>query len=355
MGRPKKGVTETESEGTLYEDMPEDLAEVFDALPGEDKVISLFRIQPSGPPAFLTTLSPDGLRNLSIIQGEYGGGKYKAVAKNYETSQKVERGFSIEGDPKVRGDKVITHDPKTGFFIPKSEWRKEPGYEENNNSSDAISRFYERQLDRLEAENERLKDQKPGSGNGVAEALQLLIQAKELIAPQPVNQSAMDTNVLFSALTKGMDMVSDRDRENGQPAWISVVKELMPEVQKIISRVTIPVKPSGQPNLPPKDVTPATGFQSLLPMLEPFKETFINAASTDDDPSLLIPLVVKRILPEKGETIKWIQDGKWFDDLVSLDQRISFQRGWWEEFMRGLLAELTGKGEKPEEQEEQAT
>ena len=226
MGRPKK-IIEDETENSDF--FPEDLAAVFDALPGEDKVISLFRILPSGPPSFLTALSPDGLRNLSIIQDEFGGGKYKAVAKNYETGEKVERPFSIEGEPKIRGSKIITKDPKTGFFLNKADWRKESGYEPEgeNGSSDVMIRFLERQLDTLGAENARLKEQRP-AGNGMNDALQLLVSAKELLAPSaPVNQSAMDTNTLFTALTKGMELVSERDRENGQPGWISLVKEIM--------------------------------------------------------------------------------------------------------------------------------
>lgn len=359
-GRPKKDMIEIEPDE--FSDAPEDLAEVFDALPGEEKVISLYRIPVSGPPTFLIGLSPDGLRSLSSIQEEFGGGKYKAVAKNYETGQKLERTFSIEGDPKVKGEKVVTKDPKTGFFRPKAEWTKEPGYEEareNGNLSETMFHFYERQLDKLTAEVERLKSEKPS--NGMNDALQLIIQAKELIAPQvPLNQGTVDAQTIFNAMTKGMEMINDRDNENSQPPWIAVARELLPTIQQIVNRVTNasgPGKP-GQPpppptNLPPKDVTPPTPFQALIPMLEPHKETFIDAAAQNDDPFLLIPMVARRIPPEKkDEIIKWIQEEKWFGDLVSLDQRISLQRGWWDEFVKGLLAVL--KGEAVEGQEEPA-
>jgi len=365
-GRPKKTVEDPENASLFPENLPEDLAEVFDALPGEDKVISLFRIQSSGPPAFLISLSPEGLRNLSTIQEEFGGGKYKAVAKNYETGEKVERSFTIEGDPKVKGEQLLVHDPKTGFFLPKSQWKKELGYEgekeKENATSDPILRLYERQLDRMEAEIAQLKEAK--SGNGMSEMFQLLIQAKELIAPQvPVNQGSVDAQTIFNAMSKGMEMITNRDNENNQPAFVTVAREILPIIQQMLNRVITP-KPGqpgqpGQPVPPPglqadlsaKDVTPATGFQALIPMLEPYKQTFIDAASNDDNPELLIPLVARRVPPDKkDEIIKWIQEGKWFPDLVSLDQRISFQRAWWEEFCKGLLRELTGEVIKEHEE-----
>lgn len=358
-GRPKKSVEESES--LFPENFPEDLAEVFESLPGEDKVISLFRIQSIGQPSFLISLSPEGLRNLSAIQGEFGGGKYKAVAKNYETGEKIERSFSIEGEPKVKGDNAgpMIRDPKTGFFLPKSEWKHERELGDKENTDPAILRLYERQMDKMEAEIAQLKQAK--SGNGMNEMFQLLIQARELIAPpQQTNQSTIDVQTLFNAMTKGIDLVNEREKEHDQPAWISVIRELLPQIQQMLNKVTVPgqIKP-GQPGQPqpqpqpdqPKDVTPATGFQALIPMLEAYKQTFIDAASNDDNPELLIPLVARRIpLDKKDEIIKWIQEGKWFQDLISLDQRISFQRAWWEEFCKGLLRELTG--EVVEEHEE---
>jgi len=264
IGRPKKVVEDSENASLFPENFPEDLAEVFDALPGEDKVISLFRIQSSGPPAFLISLSPEGLRNLSTIQAEFGGGKYKAVAKNYETGEKVERSFSIEGDPKVKGEQLLVHDPKTGFFLPKSQWKKELGYDEekgkDNVTSDAVLRLYERQFDKMETEIDRLKEAK--SGNGMGEMFQLLIQAKELIGPsQQTNQSTIDVQTLFNAMTKGMDLVNDRETEHNQPAWISVVRELLPQFQQMVNRVTTP-KP-GQPNQPGQPA-PSPGLQPYI-------------------------------------------------------------------------------------------
>lgn len=352
-GRPKKEVEEA-PESLFPENLPEDLAEVFESLPGEEKVISLFRVQTIGQPAFLTSLSPDGLRNLSAIQDEFGGGKYRAVAKNYETGEKIERNFSVEGEPKIKSgqEQLLVRDPKTGFYLPKSKWRKEIGSEDEKEGdlSASIVRVYERQLDKMEAEIAELRNNKPG--NGMTEMFQLLIQFRELMVPQQANQSTIDVQTLFNAMTKGMDLVNDRENEHSQPAWISVVRELLPQFQQMMNRVT-PLKP-GQPRQPgqpepqpsqaPKDATPATGFQALIPMLEPYKQTFIDAASSDDNPELLIPLVARRVPPDKkDEIIKWIQEEKWFPDLVSMDQRISFQRAWWEDFCGGLLKELTGQ------------
>ena len=350
-GRKRKDSTVIEPEPENFDLFGEDLAEVFDALPGEEKVISLFRIPASGPPSFLIALSPEGLRNLSMIQDEFGGGKYKAVAKNYETGEKVERTFSIEGEAKVKGSKIITKDPKTGFFRPKSEWTREEGYQlASDNNTDPVIRLLEKQIDKLEAEVSLLKG---GQANGhtpnMSDLVNLLVQAKELIAPQsPVNQSTMDVTTLFNAMTKGIDLVNERERDNDKPIWMDLVRELIPQVQQIVNKVAMAPAPKGptQPatTQPPKDVTPKTPFQALIPTLEPYKQTFIDAAANDDNPELLIPLVAARIPPDKKpEIIKWVQEGKWFDDLVSMDQRISLQRGWWQDFVGGLIIELGGQ------------
>ena len=118
---------------------------------------------------------------------------------------------------------TMVKDPKTGFFLPKSKWREQPSVsdEGNNTPSDNLIRLFERQLDRMEAEIAQLKTAKPG--NSMSEMFALIIQAKELIAPQQANQSTIDVQTLFNAMTKGIDLVNEKEKENDQPIWVSLI------------------------------------------------------------------------------------------------------------------------------------
>jgi hypothetical protein len=158
------------------------------------------------------------------------------------------------------------------------------------------------------------------------------------------------SKMVVDLIQKGMEVASAA--ENGGSPWMSVLDKVLPTLDKAFSALAISMQ-RAKVNQPvngaivvpqPQQVTaepaniPATGFDSIADKLRAYLSTFLQAASSQTDPSILVDLTIPNI-PESNKqiVIDWLESEQWFSDLLKLHPMIAGQQGWWTDYRNILL------------------
>lgn len=353
MVRPKQ---ENEEIELLVDRSQEDIENAFDDLPSSSAIINLYRMRDHGRPPWIGKMSPAEF-DLAYIEERWGGGRYKAIAKDVTTGDKIERDFEIEGEPRISNSQnpnlIKKQGEGRGFWLSKEEMDQLSNKSIQPLNGDSS---IERRMARLEVLLEKFTDR--GNG-GEDKLLEKLAKYREIFMPvQSIPQSQIDLQSVIGVFKEGIQAAMSAERGEDSSPILMLIEKIMPFVQDVFSKMAQSTQPqpsprqvnSIQPQQPPEA---PTGFLSLAPMIRPYLVTFIDAASVDDDPGLLVPLVAKRIPPDKHQVVMdWLQGSGWFTDLCSLDQRIAFQRAWWNEFIDQLKGEIAPASVEPEPEPE---
>jgi len=341
---------------------PGELDLLLAGLPSDDAKVKLYRVKAQGTPAFIAEFSP---RDFSeeAIRNTYGGGKYRYVA--IENGVVAKQGnFEIEGEPKEpskpvykkyiqtsRGLKLVFSNPDDAEVILDSvtgEPVKNKPSLNTATTADPVMLLLLQEIRGLKEQLTRAPEHKTNK-DMVAE----LLMYKELFSsPKQEPQSVEMSKMVVDLIQKGMEVASAA--ENGGSPWMSVLDKVLPTLDKAFSTLAISMQRAKVnqpvngaivvPQPQPQQVTaepaniPATGFDSIADKLRAYLSTFLQAASSQTDPSILVDLTIPNI-PESNKqiVIDWLESEQWFSDLLKLHPMIAGQQAWWTDYRNILL------------------
>lgn len=348
---------------------PDEIQSFLDSLPKDGERVSLWRLNQQGRAAFVAYFQPQEF-DLEVIQNTYGGGTYKYVVGQHQGK------FEIDG-PALGDNRTGTikkHVPGVGVvFISKEEQeqirRKLYGEGETlpQRQQAGDGQTMALLLNEIRSLREQVNKSQPDDrASAKKELLEEMIMLRDLFAPKEQPAPTQEfAKMATDLLRQGME-IANMGGDNGQPTWMILIDKILPVVNDAIKTIGLqqqalggirkpnPVNPGTNimPNQPP--LAPLSGFDALVPKLQPFLPTFLSAASDGVDPLSLVDLTVPRIpVNEKSSVIEWLSSDNWFSDLSKLHPAIDVQRAWWYSFRETLLEELTGTNREPENDEVQ--
>lgn len=339
----------------IFEVGSDELDGVLAGLPEQDSVIRLFRVNPQGKPAFITEFSPSDF-SLEGIKNTYGGGKYKLVALSNTGNR--ESHFEIEGEPiqgrvqpkpvfkRYMGGKLVYSKPEDADIVIEPAQEKPSG---GLNEASLITV--------LLAEMRQLRSElqpKENIGDVRRQLIEELSLLKGFFAQS--NPTADLSKSAVDLIQKGVEIAMTAGNGEGSAAspWMLILDKVLPTVQDALKVVaaqrSVPMQPPRQngagtdkpPTLsPPEQGQALTGFAALAPQLKPYLPAFVQSASSNVDPSVLVDMAIPNIPKDKyPAVIGWLESDSWFTDLVSLHPAISAQAAWWETFRENLIESL---------------
>lgn len=356
----KRKETEPEETG-LFDIGADELDEVLAGLPSDDSVINLYRVNPIGRSAYMAEFTPSEF-SLEAVRNTYGGGKYKYTAKGNGV---VRRGtFEIDGEPMKDGKPIIRQVYKR-YIGGKLVYSKPEDAEVIVGPASTERQPDNLQLTFLLEEIRRLREEMKQPAEKPSdikkEFLEQMVMFKELFGTGQKSPSEDLSKNVIELIKQGIEVGQMANGEGSSP-WMMILDKVLPTVQetlKVIAtqqRGIIPrpmTRPDGQAvlpsNQPPLSEVPLTGFESIADKLRAYLPTFLQAASANSDPGILVELTAPNIPPkDKPTVIEWLSSEKWFSDLCTLHPIIAGQRAWWEDYTTGLLDALKNPGDEPD-------
>lgn len=342
----------------------DEISEILGELPSDEIKIAIYRMQTGGRPRYVRTYTGPEF-SLERLREYHGGGKFQLNIKDGKGSKQVKI-IEIEGDPIFDTTNPVIPDGR----VSGSRFERKYGVDMSPRS----------EVENLREEIKELKSiiANGGSNGGQPTMVEMLRLLKELTPNQQTLEDQIlaklsqfkalfgngganiETTALFNAMTKGMEIVRNAEGIESASPWMTILERFMPAIQGILTQVmaakpagspySLPVNQNGVVNMSKQPEPILTGFSALAPKLQPYLPTFINAASNDMDPGIMVDLTASNIATEQYPVvIEWLESSTWFADLSQLSPAIQLQTGWWQEFRKQLLDTLKGSAENHDE------
>lgn len=359
MPRPRKNDSEIKETDFIKTMDFDEIEGALSELPEDDLKITVYRMNEQGRSRFIKRFSPAEF-DLSTIQAEWGGGRYKFVAS--QSGMKVKEGiFEIEG-PMYDGNPINVRDGN-GRFLPKT-------LQTVDNGHDPLIPLLQRLIEKLDegkkTESTLLTTLLPillqNNASSEDKILERLSQFKNLFSSNNSPVSA-DAEVIFNAFDKGMKVFSQKfgGSEGGEKsAWVEVAERFLPTIMSLLQRFQpLPAPGPTQNFQPPPQAAQQNGQakieqpkeNGIMEALKPYLPIAINAASLNQDPEPLADYVVPVLvnMGQKEEFRKWLEGETWFKEIVQHIPAVALQAQWWHDFRDAILAALKEGEEKPDE------
>jgi hypothetical protein len=377
MGRPLGSRNkDKEPEIEFFDTEPSELEQTLSGLPADDCKILLFRVKQQGRAAYVDEFSPSDF-SLQTIKELYGGGVYKLTTKGAPGGSKHYR-IELEGLP-TTPQKLVKAVDNAGRIVfinkQKGEELAQQAAVQASNDPNAVNPVNIVLMNELRAIRESLQNQngKANHGDDRRAFLEELVMYKNLFSP-PQNPVGDMSKTVTELISKGLELGA-RAADGDAGGWSSIIEKLMPVAEKALSAIMAHQNRMTQPHiagpaqvslpshhgigetLPSASGKPAeqnaSGFSSIAPLLGPHMPLVIASASVDSDPNSWADIILPQISEEqKPQVIEWLKSDKWLPDLISLDQRVQHQQGWWNNLRDILLGDLTNEAEPEAEDEE---
>jgi len=374
----------------------DEVMEVIAALPQKERKITLYRLNPQGNSAYIDEFFPEEF-SQAVIKERYGGGKFMVHAETIDGIKKMR--FSIEGESKIAGAQRVIRKVVNGKAYLVSVSEKEildkaiagqPLFDEsllagteyggrmipNSEGAGNSNQLLMMQVQRLEAKLESLQNANHGSSR--KDFYEELALMKNLFAS---NQPQSDQAQLAEMFKKGLEIAGQAfngETPTGNP-WLSIIEKSIPVISNAFAQVmaaqqrnvTPVAQPITQPNQNGLPTLPTGGISDILPTsipnaapmsnspkileaIRPFIPQLMKSAAINQEPASWAEIIAGQIPEsERQSIIDWLSDGRYMNDLTTIEPAIGLQVGWWTDLQTALMDILTGQEDESNAEEKQ--